>query len=303
MNSTITSEQISNSASYLKQIRPAYEPLIDFHKEMFIAQEESKAYLDLDPIVIDHNKLKLKINNGMPLTDSSKFVIDPGQAETLLLKLCNMALEKAPHLSRSAEQIIMAFSKKKFKVENIFNALLKNDYNVLENILKPVDINADALIFFAFEAMIPSIQTCSAQLSHYLRPESKVISSPEELLWKKGYCPVCGNIPQMGFFNQDGEKHLVCSFCLQRWKTSRMGCSLCQNSEKDKQHYFFNEEEKEYRVDLCDNCGKYIKFVDLRELTRAFYPPLEMLCTLHLDMQAIEQGYVGVVQNKVSEHE
>jgi FdhE protein len=79
-----------------------------------------------------------------------------------------------------------------------------------------------------------------------------------------------------------------------------MGCSLCQNREKGKQHYFFNEEEKEYRVDLCDNCGKYIKVIDLRELTRDFYPPLEMICTIHLDMQAIKQGYVSVVQNKIS---
>ncbi|MCP4023885.1 MAG: formate dehydrogenase accessory protein FdhE, partial [Desulfobacteraceae bacterium] len=37
----------------------------------------------------------------------------------------------------------------------------------------------------------------------------------------------------------------------------------------------------------------YIKIVDLRQLERAFYPKLELITTLHLDMKAREKGYTG----------
>ncbi len=297
----ITSEQISKIASLLKELRPAYKELIDFYEEIFIAQEESKAELDLDPIIIKPDMFKLKIDNGISLIDPSEFIIDSKQAKELLIQLCNIAKKRAPHLNDSAEKIITKLSNNNFEVEPLFSSLLKNDYEVLKNISKHLDINEDILLFFGFEAISPCIQNCSEQLSHYFKSsrDVKQIQEGKESVWKKGTCPICGNIAQMGCFSQNGEKYLICSFCLHRWKTSRMGCSLCQNREKDKQHYFFNEEEKEYRVDLCDNCKQYVKIVDLRELTRTFYPPLEQLCTIHLDMQAEEQGYRSLVGNRI----
>ena len=58
--------------------------------------------------------------------------------------------------------------------------------------------------------------------------------------------------------------------------------------------YFYSEEEKEYRVDVCDGCGKYIKTVDIRKTDRLLYPPLEQVSTLHLDIQAREKGLKSV---------
>jgi len=70
-----------------------------------------------------------------------------------------------------------------------------------------------------------------------------------------------------------------------------MGCVYCGNEDVGQQHYFFSDEEKEYRVNLCDSCHSYIKMVDLRQMNRIFYPGLEFVSTLHLDMQAREKGY------------
>jgi FdhE protein len=35
--------------------------------------------------------------------------------------------------------------------------------------------------------------------------------------------------------------------------------------------------------------------IDLRQIDRAFYPKLEQITTLHLDMQAREKGYTNDV--------
>jgi len=106
----------------------------------------------------------------------------------------------------------------------------------------------------------------------------------------------------MAFLDKDGKRHLKCCFCSHEWLVKRMGCVFCENNDKDYQHYFFNNEEKEYRVNLCDNCHNYIKMVDLRQIERAFYPKLEQIATLHLDMQAKEKGYAnaGAPANNVS---
>jgi FdhE protein len=46
-------------------------------------------------------------------------------------------------------------------------------------------------------------------------------------------------------------------------------------------------------VDVCENCKRFIKTVDLRKISRIIYPPLEQVATLHLDMKAAEAGYVS----------
>ncbi|MCP4718541.1 MAG: formate dehydrogenase accessory protein FdhE, partial [Desulfobacteraceae bacterium] len=74
------------------------------------------------------------------------------------------------------------------------------------------------------------------------------------------------------------------------------GCVFCDSTDKEDQHYFFSNEEKEYRVYMCDNCHNYIKLVDLRQLDRAFFPKLEQITTLHLDYKAQEQGYTNATQ-------
>ena len=52
------------------------------------------------------------------------------------------------------------------------------------------------------------------------------------------------------------------------------------SSDSKDLHYIFSEEEKDLRVDLCDKCNKYLKTLDMREVDRLIYPPLEQVATL-----------------------
>jgi FdhE protein len=82
----------------------------------------------------------------------------------------------------------------------------------------------------------------------------------------------------------------MCSFCSHEWASGRIFCPFCENREQKTLHYFFSEEEKGYRVDVCDRCQKYIKTIDTREMERLVYLFVEQISTLHLDMLAQEQG-------------
>ncbi len=109
----------------------------------------------------------------------------------------------------------------------------------------------------------------------------------------KGRCPVCGDLPIMGFLrSEDGLRVLECSRCGTRWGFPRMMCPFCMTTEQEKLSYIYAEEDPGHRVYLCDRCGKYIKVtVSFPGKEEELVIPLEDLATAHLDLAAEEKGY------------
>nr|NJM00882.1 formate dehydrogenase accessory protein FdhE [Desulfobacula sp.] len=279
-----TLDQLQQTARTITNLRPAYREILDFYKEVFRVQEESLKDIQLPPIMIEPGLLKIKQKNELPLIDPSEFLIDLKAAARTFADICGLAQALAPGLSANARFLEKALSRTAFDLEALFCALLNRHEKAVQDISRLLDVPAAELSLFGYLSMAPSIRACREQLEIYLA------GMPE---LQKGYCPVCGNPPDLGFLDQDGGQHLHCSFCSHEWKSGRMGCVFCKNNSKDMQHYFFNEEEKEYRVRLCDHCHRFIKLVDLRQMDREFFPDLERIATLHLDMQAREKGYIN----------
>ena len=283
----LTQEDIRKTAGIIQKTRPAYGALIDFYGQVFVAQVESRTHITLEPIIIDPALLVLKQENGMPLIDPSQFLIDKTQADLLLKKICELAVAHAPKLSNSAEKLLMALTNGPhtngtFDPSPVYLALL-NGWQIDDH-AKMLDITSEELTLFFFSAMAPSIQSCAVQLAAYLT------GAVDQ---KNGYCPICGSHPDVAYLDPDGKKFLMCSLCAHEWLTHRMGCVFCDSTDRQDQHYFFNNEEKEYRVYVCDNCQSYLKLVDLRQLDRSFVPKLEQITTLHLDFKAQEKGYTN----------
>ncbi len=287
-----TLEQLKLTAETITNLRPAYREILDFYKEVFRVQEESLKDIRLSPVIIDPDLLKIKQKNELPLIDPSEFLIDLKAATQTFSDICELAEELAPGLSSNARFLKKALTEEAFDLEALFSAILNRQDKALQDLSSLLDMPLNELSLFGYLSMAPSIRACAEQLETYL------IDTPD---LQKGYCPICGNSPDMAFLDQEGGQHLHCSFCCHEWKAGRMGCIFCKNNEKDMQHYFFNEEEKEYRVKLCDHCKRFIKIVDLRQMNRDFFPNLEMIATLHLDMQAREKGYTneGFVRNEI----
>jgi len=289
----ITIEQLQQASDLIKKIRPSYQPILDFYARVFLAQEKSKQDILLPPVVIEPDLLKIKQKNAMPLIDQSEFLIDLKPAERLFDTICDLAYDFAPKLSSNAQFLKKARQNSAFNLEELFTAILNNQGSTLHDLTKLLNVPESELVFFGYASIAPSIRICSEQLEAYLTGMPDL---------GKGYCPICGNYPDMAFLDKEGKRHLKCCFCGHEWLVKRMGCVFCENNDKDYQHYFFSDEEKEYRVNLCDNCHNYIKVVDLRQIDRAFYPKLEQITTLHLDMKAKEQGYTkaGALSNDLS---
>ncbi|MFH1155489.1 MAG: formate dehydrogenase accessory protein FdhE [Pseudomonadota bacterium] len=276
-------DKIVQAASRIRKERPAYEPLIDFYQDLFLAQENSKSRVNVDPVIIARDLVDMKVSNGFPLIEPWQFSLDVPEALELMATLSQLAEAKVPKLEQAARAIHKAVREKKPELSTLFSDLLKGREEQVSDLASDLDISVEELSFFAHAAMAPSIRTGALQLARYLKP-----GEPQA-----GVCPVCGSSPAMGYFDQNGARYLACSLCRHTWMVKRMGCALCQSQDAERHHYFFSESEKGYRVDLCDACRRYLKIVDTREIPRDFFPDLELVTTLHLDIKAMDQGYTS----------
>ena len=110
--------------------------------------------------------------------------------------------------------------------------------------------------------------------------------------WRRTYCPVCGGQPYFSFLDREhGARWLVCSRCDAEWLFQRLQCPFCGNQDPNSLSYFTNDQAL-YRLYVCDDCGRYLKAIDLRKATDEAPLPIEYLLTTEMDRQAHEQGYV-----------
>lgn len=277
----LISDDIKKAVAVVREIRPAYIEMLDFYEQLFMAQENSKIQIDLEPIRIPDEKLSVKIKERFPLINTSEFTIDGEAAKKLFVSICETAKKTNTAMSASARKILVSLDAG-LDLEALFTSILKNEDEPFEKTAKALSIEKNVLAFFTYSSIIPSVTLCAEQLSVYMKQQD---------LWQKGFCPICGSSPVLSMLEGEGERSLICSFCWHKWPVKRIFCSYCNTTDNHVLHYFFSENEKEYRVYTCENCKKYIKTIDTKNAQRRIYPPLEHVITMHLDMKANEMGF------------
>lgn len=135
------------------------------------------------------------------------------------------------------------------------------------------------------------VQSFSPFLDAYAEKVRRDIS---ETKWLKGYCPICGGEPLMARLDREsGGRWLFCSLCHYEWLFRRLECPYCGNTDQESLRYFYSEDEKGYRVDVCDKCRRYIKTADARKMVLVRNLFVEYLITLPLDIVAEKEGFVS----------
>ncbi|MCK4469823.1 MAG: formate dehydrogenase accessory protein FdhE [Desulfobacterales bacterium] len=279
-NIQLTEDQITKAAESLKELRPAYGAILDFYKQIFIAQEDSKSKVHIDSIQISKEMLSIKAKENFPLINMSEFAIDAKEAGDLLIRICDIIKKAGGDMACTNRAVLKAIEAGKLDQNELFTSLLNEDDAFFEKTAKELEIEKKTLAFVSYSSLKPSLSMCSEQLSACLDKNQP---------WTKGYCPICGSPPMLSMFEGEaGERFLLCGFCEHKWSSRRLYCPFCDNTDSKTLNYLYSEEEKEYRIDLCDKCKKYIKTIDTRKTERIIYPALEQVATLHLDIKAKE---------------
>lgn len=143
--------------------------------------------------------------------------------------------------------------------------------------------------------------TVDALLANAMRPYLE--RSAEILLpllpmhiWDETYCPVCGGLPDFAVWDEEQTTELICERCAAMWEAPVVGCLFCGETDPEARGVYSSEDEL-YLVEVCDNCGSYLKGINRAQLPSGSEPLLaaERLLTPGLDMLAIQEGYVHPV--------
>ena len=137
------------------------------------------------------------------------------------------------------------------------------------------------------------VDICFSALSpFYMDYARKAAEKNDFHLWTNGFCPVCGQKPMMAKLSRENSARVMeCWLCHAEWKFPRLECPYCNNRDHEKLGYFFADEEKARRVNVCERCKSYLKAVNLKEIGKEVILDLENILTLHLDNEAQEKGY------------
>jgi FdhE protein len=143
----------------------------------------------------------------------------------------------------------------------------------------------------------PSFDLVELFIEESLRPALEMVvtrygAAAAKTGWQEGYCPICGREPKIGEIRGKAEnRYLFCNQCGFEWNYRHIKCPFCGNEEQQSLAYFTIDGDERYRVDVCNECKRYIKIVDFRELKQKADLDVEDIATLHLDMLANDEGY------------
>lgn len=283
----ITSQQVKQAVAALKKLRPTYADLLNFYEKIFVAQEDSKSQINIDPLKISKETLALKRKEKFSLIAISEFIVDQNAATALLKQICQITETADSEMADAARVIQNAMTAGELDPRAVFAALLNTEDTYFKKVETDMGIEKKTLAFVAYSSIKPSVVHCAEQLASYLDSDHP---------WDKGFCPICGSAPGFSLFEDEGNRVLFCGFCWHPWAAQRIYCPFCENKDSKTIHYYFSEKEKKYRIDVCDSCKTYLKAIDQRNTDRLIYPPLEFVATLHLDIKAQEMGFQSGIQ-------
>ena len=225
-----------------------------------------------------------RLAGGMPLLRNLPLPCDAHHLRSMFLRLCEAACTVLDTEAQLYETLAAAVSQRHLDPWTLGNTLLTGAAPVLPGQLEAQGHPADLVMALLRLALLPCFEQVTTQLAP-LRANQP---------WNHGYCPTCGAWPVLA--EQRGLeqlRYLRCGLCADSWEVDRLWCPFCTNRDHTLLGYLYVEgEEQKQRIATCDACQSYVK---LRATLTPFTPLqllVEELALLHLDLLAMEKGYV-----------
>ncbi|MBW2071895.1 MAG: formate dehydrogenase accessory protein FdhE [Deltaproteobacteria bacterium] len=259
-----------------------YSEVLVFYQKVLTAQQEFQEKISVAKITLSSEQTEMRLQEGFTLLDRQHFPIDEERSRQLFLKLCTICQDENPVLAKAAGSLQSAVQEGSLNYAALVKAILTDKPEKLDAVSSELDVTPGIVMSLTKLSIQPSIVQVVAELS----------STAELAQWRQNYCPICGGLPAMAaLVEEEGKRLALCSFCGFIWRIPRIGCPFCQTEEQEKLRYFFAEGQDQYRVQVCDKCGGYLKILDTRQEGSSETLAVEDLVTAHLDLLAEQEGY------------
>ena len=273
-------ERIKTAISKIRADIPQLSNLMDAFGELLAEQAAFKAelpHVENVPKKID----EVAFSQGVPILGNNAFSVPLDSLKTSANRLIPVLMRGFPKISEQLSAIAKAIET---SPPNLFGAADEDLFTIDEHVEELAEkLKADPEILrFTLTQLFKPYAAKKAEACAELIQESK---------WLKGYCPICGSWPEMGFLEgREGRRWLRCSFCSHEWRFSRTECPFCESDDQEKLEIFYSEDRPFERAELCHECRKYLVSVDLRE-RQEMVRDAAALGMVYLDILAQEKGF------------
>ncbi len=262
------------------------ESTVNFFRDIIRAQYKVKDQLDEIKIssTLSEEKIKEMMINGKPLISWQDIPLEEAHLKKLFQEICEIIKKQDKNKAEEIQKLIDAESDGTLKLITLIEKLFSQDSTYFHSLTGELKVDEQLLLFLALHLARPFFEAVAEKLN------DKVVDE----LWIKNRCPVCGSGAQIAKLEKEvGKKRLNCLLCGSEWRFIRVMCPFC-NNEDPKSLKFLEVEGTPYRIDVCDQCKRYIKTLDEKKGggdTGKVIPSLEDLATMYLDVVAEKEGY------------
>lgn len=256
--------------------------ILDAFGKILIEQARWKALLPNPPIGELTLAAREKFEKGVPIADRTQIVRLGDLWQTAADKLIPSMLQGFSGIAAQLENLQNIILQDGSFPDSFIEAAYGSDIDRARELAARVDIDAELLLFVLQQLAKPAVEKRAEALFAQIR----------DLPWSRGYCPVCGSFPEVGFLmGKEGRRVLRCSFCASTWHFYRLSCPFCETENPDDREIFFVEGRPEERAEVCHKCKTYVTAIDLRNPPDACIQAILHLCLMHLDVIAQKKGF------------
>ena len=274
--------RISKALEHLREEIHPIESVLQAFEPVLI--EKTRIRTELAPSADDRIEPPdpIRFEKGVPLT-SPEMLIDFThelwqQAAARLIP----AMEKGfPKLKEELQVIGRALVKGQLDPQDYLKAAAVGRSEVTQAVAEKLGIDTRSLGFILGQILKPLVENRTEALRTLIA----------ELRWQKGYCPICGSMPELAYLKgEEGQRWLRCSFCGNDWRYRRLACPFCENEEQESLLIYYIAGREQERVEACQKCGRYVVNLDLRGRLDEAVLDVAALGMVHLDVISQQKG-------------
>jgi len=256
--------------------RPELADNIELHRELLEVQ--ARAQVSPCPAALSGEEAAERLQQGSPLLSLESLGLDGQILAGLCDQIGSIVAERRPELAEGLGRIRAWLDEKREQIEVLAVEYLREG-RVREG--EGAGLDGNLLAFIFNNALRPLLRAQAQALVLWV----------DDSTWYRARCPICGGEPDLAALEPgSGRRRLLCSRCDSEWTFQRIGCPFCGNDDPQKLAYYPSDDQV-YRLSVCEQCRRYLKTIDLRQVAGERLLPAERVLTVAMDMAALNAGY------------